>query len=208
MARPVAKRILVLHGPNLNLLGTREPAVYGRTTLRELDRRIQRHAAARGVEAVCRQSNHEGQLIDWIQSAGREGFGAIVMNPGALTHYSMGLRDAVSAVPVPVVEVHLSNIHAREEFRRHSVIAAVAQGQISGFGPASYLLGLDAALEAATANLAEHLRRHLDVNLADVAHTLRVGRRAFAHRRTVVCRDTADAANTRNPPRRRRGAPL
>src|SRR6266850_751555 len=149
MARPVAKRILVLHGPNLNLLGTREPAIYGRT---------QRHAAARGVEAVCRQSNHEGQLIDWIQSAGREGFGAIVMNPGALTHYSMGLRDAVSAVPVPVVEVHLSNIHAREEFRRHSVIAAVAQGQISGFGPASYLFGLDAALEAATGRPARRAR--------------------------------------------------
>ena len=139
-------KLLFMNGPNLNLLGTREPAIYGRTTLRELDRRIQRHAAARGVEAVCRQSNHEGQLIDWIQSAGREGFGAIVMNPGALTHYSMGLRDAVSAVPVPVVEVHLSNIHAREEFRRHSVIAAVAQGQISGFGPQSYLLGLDALL--------------------------------------------------------------
>jgi 3-dehydroquinate dehydratase-2 len=158
MARPAARRILVLHGPNLNLLGTREPAVYGRTTLRELDRRIQRHAAARGVEAVCRQSNHEGQLIDWIQAAGREGFGAIVMNPGALTHYSMALRDAVSAVPVPVVEVHLSNIHAREEFRRHSVIAAAAQGQISGFGPASYLLGLDAALEAATGPPARRAR--------------------------------------------------
>jgi 3-dehydroquinate dehydratase II len=158
MAGPVAKRILVLHGPNLNLLGTREPAIYGRTTLRELDRRIQRHAAARGAEAVCRQSNHEGQLIDWIQSAGPEGFRAIVMNPGALTHYSMGLRDAVSSVRVPVVEVHLSNIHAREEFRRHSVIAAVAQGQISGFGPASYLLGLDAALEAATGRPARRAR--------------------------------------------------
>src|ERR1700730_19451590 len=97
MARPVAKRILVLHGPTLNLLGTREPAIYGRTALRELDRRIQRHAAARGVEAVCRQSNHEGQLIDWIQSAGREGFGSIVMNPLSLTHSSMGSPDTVSA---------------------------------------------------------------------------------------------------------------
>src|SRR5947199_2978572 len=123
MARPVAKRILVLHGPNLNLLGTREPAVYGRTTLRELDRRIQRHAAARGVEAVCRQSNHEGQLIDWIQSAGREGFWAIVMNPGARAHYSLGLRDAVSAVPVPVAEAHRPKLHAREESRRNAGIA-------------------------------------------------------------------------------------
>src|SRR2546428_11943479 len=149
MARPAARRILVLHGPNPNLLGSREPAVYGRTPLRALDRCTERHAAARGVEAVCRQSNHEGQLIDWIQTAGPEGFGAIVMNPGALTHYSMALRDAVSAVPVPVVEGHLSNIHARGEVRRHSVVAAAAQGQISGFGPASYLLGLDAALEAA-----------------------------------------------------------
>ena len=97
---------------------------------------------------MCRQSNHEGQLVDWIQGAAREGFRAIVMNPGALTHYSLALRDAVSAVSVPVVEVHLSNIHGREEFRRHSVIAAVARGQIAGFGPASYLLGVDAALRS------------------------------------------------------------
>jgi 3-dehydroquinate dehydratase II len=151
MARPVAPRVLVLHGPNLNLLGTREPAVYGRTTLAEVDRRIRRHAADRGAEAVCRQSNHEGQLIDWIQTAAGEGFGAIVINPGALTHYSLALRDAVSAVSVPVVEVHLSNIHGREEFRRHSVIAAAARGQIAGFGPASYLLGVDAALQSAAA---------------------------------------------------------
>jgi len=141
----------VLHGPNLNLLGTREPSVYGRTTLAQLDREIQRHAAGRGAEAVCRQSNHEGQLVDWIQGAARERFGAIVLNPGALTHYSLALRDAVSAVSVPVVEVHLSNIHGREEFRRHSVIAAVARGQIAGFGPASYLLAVDAALRSAAA---------------------------------------------------------
>ena len=151
MARPVAARVLVLHGPNLNLLGTREPSVYGRTTLAQLDLLIQRHATGRGAHAVCRQSNYEGQLIDWIQGAAREGFGAIVINPGALTHYSLALRDAVSAVFVPVVEVHLSNIHGREEFRRHSVIAAAAQGQIAGFGPASYLLGVDAALQSAAA---------------------------------------------------------
>ena len=149
MARSPAARVLVLHGPNLNLLGTREPAVYGRTTLAQLDGLIQRHAARRGAKAVCRQSNHEGQLIDWIQGAAQEGFRAIVINPGALTHYSLALRDAVSAVSVPVVEVHLSNIHAREEFRRHSVIAAAARGQITGFGPASYLLGVDAALQSA-----------------------------------------------------------
>ncbi len=146
MARSSAARVLVLHGPNLNLLGTREPAVYGRRTLAQLDGEIQRHAARRGANAVCRQSNHEGQLIDWIQGAAQEGFRAIVINPGALTHYSLALRDAVSAVSVPVVEVHLSNIHAREEFRRHSVIAPVARGQIAGFGPASYLLGIDALL--------------------------------------------------------------
>lgn len=159
MAVRAAARLLILHGPNLNLLGTREPAVYGRTTLAQLDREIRRHASRRGAEAVCRQSNHEGQLIDWIQAAAREGFRAIVINPGALTHYSLALRDAVSAVTVPVVEVHLSNIHAREEFRRHSVIAAAARGQIAGFGPASYLLGVDAALQSAAAGRQNRRRR-------------------------------------------------
>lgn len=148
MARRASRPILVLHGPNLNLLGTREPSVYGRVSLAEVNRAIQRHAAARGTRAVCRQSNHEGELVDWIQSAAREGFQAIVINPGALTHYSVALRDAVASVSLPVVEVHLSNIHAREEFRRRSVIAPAAVGQISGFGPASYLLGLDAVLGA------------------------------------------------------------
>ena len=148
MARPAAPRVLVLHGPNLNLLGTREPAVYGRITLAQLDRQIQRHAESRGTEAVCRQSNHEGQLVDWVQGAAREGFRAIVMNPGAFTHYSLALRDAVAAVSLPVVEVHLSNVHGREEFRRQSVIAGVARGQIAGFGPGSYLLGVDAALQS------------------------------------------------------------
>jgi 3-dehydroquinate dehydratase-2 len=151
MARSAGARVLVLHGPNLNLLGAREPTVYGRTSLARLDLLIQRHATDRGAEAICRQSNHEGQLIDWMQGAAREGFAAIVLNPGAFTHYSLALRDAVSAVSVPVIEVHLSNIHGREEFRRHSVIAAVARGQIAGFGPASYLLGVDAALQSAAA---------------------------------------------------------
>ena len=137
-------KILVLHGPNLNLLGTREPGVYGRVTLTEVDRMIREHARRRHDTVECRQSNHEGQLIDWLQAAQREGFAGVVFNPGAFTHYSVALRDAVAAIKVPVVEVHLSNVHAREEFRRHSVIAAVARGRIAGFGPQSYLLGLDA----------------------------------------------------------------
>ena len=137
---------LVLHGPNLNLLGTREPAVYGRTTLAEVDRLIREHARRRGLRVECRQSNVEGELIGWLQAAARERFLGVVLNPGAFTHYSIALRDTVAAITVPVVEVHLSNIHGREEFRRHSVIAAVARGQIAGFGPRSYLLGLDALL--------------------------------------------------------------
>jgi len=144
--RAAAPAILVLHGPNLNLLGTREPAVYGRVTLSEVNRAVQRHAESRGARTVCRQSNHEGELVDWIQSAAREGFQGIVFNPGAFSHYSIALRDAVASVRVPVVEVHLSNIHAREEFRHRSVVAAAAIGQISGFGSASYLLGVDALL--------------------------------------------------------------
>jgi 3-dehydroquinate dehydratase II len=137
-------KILVLHGPNLNLLGTREPGVYGKVTLAEVDRMIREHARRRGGSVECRQSNLEGQLVDWLQAAQREGFDGIVFNPGAFTHYSIALRDAVAAIKLPVVEVHLSNVHGREEFRRHSVIAAVARGQIAGFGPQSYLLGFDA----------------------------------------------------------------
>ena len=140
------KAILVLHGPNLNLLGSREPEIYGRLTLAELDREIKRYGQARGVRIECRQSNHEGELIDALQTASQKGFAAVVFNPGAFTHYSIALRDAVSAISLPVIEVHLSNVHAREEFRRRSVIAPAARGQISGFGLQSYLLGIDAAL--------------------------------------------------------------
>ncbi|PYO17784.1 MAG: type II 3-dehydroquinate dehydratase [Candidatus Rokuibacteriota bacterium] len=146
----MATAVLVLHGVNLNLLGTREPAVYGRTSLAAVDRVIKEHARRRGVRVECRQSNHEGQLVDWLQGARAEGFAGVVFNPGAFTHYSIALRDAVAAIDVPVVEVHLSNVHAREEFRSRSVIAAVARGQISGFGPQSYLLGLDALLSLRT----------------------------------------------------------
>lgn len=140
------RAVLVLHGPNLNLLGSREPEVYGRLTLAQVDREIKRYGQARGVRVECLQSNHEGELIEALQTASRKGFSAVVFNPGAFTHYSIALRDAVSAISLPVIEVHLSNVHAREEFRRHSVIAPAARGQISGFGLRSYLLGIDAAL--------------------------------------------------------------
>src|SRR5712691_948151 len=151
------KRVLVLHGPNLNLLGTREPSVYGTVSLPEVDRQVREQGRRRGVVVDCRQSKLEGQLMTWLQGAEREGYGGVVFNPGAFTHYSIALRDAVSAIRVPVIEVHLSNIHAREEFRRHSVIAAVSRGQISGFGPQSYLLGIDALL--ATNNAGPSIRR-------------------------------------------------
>jgi len=123
--------------------------VYGHTTLADVNRLIREHGRTRGLRVECRQSNFEGQLIDWLQGAEKERFAGVVFNPGAFTHYSLALRDAVSGIRVPVVEVHISNVHAREEFRRHSVIAPVARGQIAGFGPQSYLLGLDALLALA-----------------------------------------------------------
>jgi 3-dehydroquinate dehydratase-2 len=139
-------KFLVLHGPNLNLLGRREPHIYGSLTLAGVDRLIRDYARLRGVRVECRQSNFEGQLVEWLQAAEGQGFDGVVLNPGAFTHYSLALRDTVAAIAIPVVEVHLSNIHAREAFRHESVIAAAARGQILGFGPGSYLLGLDALI--------------------------------------------------------------
>lgn len=134
---------MVLHGPNLNLLGKREPGVYGAVTLEEINQRLKQEAQSLQVELTALQSNHEGVLVDAIQAALGEHQG-ILINPGAYTHTSVAIRDAVAAVNLPTVEVHLSNIHKREEFRHHSYIAPVAIGQITGFGADSYRLGLHA----------------------------------------------------------------
>ena len=136
--------ILVLHGPNLNLLGTREPEVYGRETLAMIDALIADHSQRLGVQVRCYQSNYEGALIDALHQAQEQG---LLFNPGAFTHYSLALRDAVAAKGLPTVEVHLSNVHAREAFRQHSVIAPVCLGQIAGFGSFSYVLGLEALVQ-------------------------------------------------------------
>lgn len=134
--------VLVLHGPNLNRLGKREPGVYGSTTLAEIDAALTTQAAAAGASLVTFQSNHEGALIDRIHAAGDAGVTGILINPGGLTHTSVALRDALLAVAIPFVEVHLSNVHAREPFRRHSYLSDVAIGVVTGFGAESYALGL------------------------------------------------------------------
>lgn len=140
------KRILVLHGPNLNLLGRRQPEIYGQLTLDQVNQKIRGLARELDVEVETRQSNSEGELVDWIHEASGR-FGAIVINAGAYTHSSLALRDALAAVGLPAVEVHISNIYKREEFRRRSMIAEAVVGQIAGFGVHSYLLGLRAAVE-------------------------------------------------------------
>ena len=140
-------RLLFLNGPNLNLLGTREPGVYGRLTLAEIEARVRDTARSLDplLEIDFRQSNHEGELITWIQEA-RGSAGAIVLNAAAYTHTSIGLRDAISAVGVPTIEIHLSNVHARESFRHQSLIAPVCRGVIAGFGAESYILAIHAAV--------------------------------------------------------------
>jgi len=139
------KKILVLNGPNLNLLGKRQPDIYGRLTLEQINRKIRALAKELDVDVDIRQSNHEGELVTWIQQAPGQ-FGAIVINPAAYTHSSVAMRDAITSVGLPTIEIHLSNIHRREPFRHHSYIAEAAVGQIAGFGADSYLLGLRAAV--------------------------------------------------------------
>ena len=140
------KKILVIHGPNLNLLGQREKNIYGPTTLKTINKKLQEIAAENKVELQIMQSNHEGEIVDVVGQAKTNGFGAILINPAAYTHTSVAIRDAIAAVEIPAVEVHLSNIYAREEFRHKSLISPVAHGQITGFGVNSYYLGLRAAI--------------------------------------------------------------
>ncbi len=135
-------RMLLLHGPNLNILGRRRPEVYGRTTMKQINEMVRARAEELGWEILVFQSNHEGGLIDYLQAHGDECDGVII-NPGALTHYGLSLRDALEAVEAPVVEVHLTNVHTREEFRRTSVISPVTLGQVVGFGPGGYIAALD-----------------------------------------------------------------
>jgi len=138
-------KILFLNGPNLNLLGTREPEVYGRTTLKDIEAKVRERAAKFGAEIDFRQTNAEGELVAWIQQS-KGNCNVIVLNAAAYTHTSIALRDAISAVGVPTIEIHLSNVHAREEFRHKSLIAPVCKGQIVGFGADSYILAVEAAI--------------------------------------------------------------
>ncbi len=140
------KSILVIHGPNLNLLGTREPGVYGRVTLREINASLRKVARSRKVRLTIVQSNHEGAIVDFIHKGLKNNHG-ILINPAAYTHTSVAIRDSLAACPIPVVEVHLSNIHSREAFRRISLIAPVVKGTIMGFGAGSYTLGLHALID-------------------------------------------------------------
>ena len=143
--------LLVLHGINLNMFGQRDPAQYGRVTLAEIDAGLQALASELGVQVTCFQTNHEGEMVERIHQACRDAVDAVVINAGAWTHYSYGIRDALAILKAPIVEVHMSNIHAREAFRHHSVLAEIAKGQIAGFGADSYLLGLRAAVNAVKA---------------------------------------------------------
>ena len=144
--KTIEKRILVLHGPNLNMLGRREPEVYGALTLEQLNAELAAQATKLGVAVECRQTNHEGVLVDMIQAADGA-CDCIIINPAAFTHYSIAVRDALAAISTPAIEVHLSNIYRREEFRHHSVTAPVTVGQIAGFGSQGYILALYAAVD-------------------------------------------------------------
>ena len=146
------KKILVLNGVNLNMFGHRDPAQSGTITLAEIDAKLRDLAQTLGVEVESFQTNHEGAMCERIHQAFREGVDAVLINAGAWTHYSIALRDALSILTVPIIEVHMSNIHAREEFRHQSVIAPIAKGQICGFGADSYLLGLSAAVSVIEAS--------------------------------------------------------
>ncbi len=141
------KKILVIHGPNLNLLGKREPAIYGRVTLAQINRMLTKAAKKRGASLVIKQSNLEGRIVDFIQQAKKNKFQGLLINPAAYTHTSVALRDAIAACGLITVEVHLSNIYSREEFRHKSLVSPVAKGTILGFGPRSYTLGLEALLD-------------------------------------------------------------
>ena len=146
MKKQKRKSVLVLNGPNLNLLGTREPHLYGRDTLAAIDRRLQATAKAAGVDLECLQSNHEGVLVDRVQQAKRDGVGFILINPAGFSYSSVALRDALTAVQIPFIEVHLSNIHAREPWRAHTHFTAVAVGSVLGLGSRGYDLALDYAI--------------------------------------------------------------
>jgi 3-dehydroquinate dehydratase-2 len=141
------RKIFVLNGPNLNLLGTREPEIYGYDTLDDIAERMEDEARRAGVEMDFRQSNHEGHLIDWLHEANAESAQAVILNAGALTHTSLALYDAIRSITVPVIEVHISNPAAREAYRHKSYVGMAAKGSIAGFGPMSYMLALEAALE-------------------------------------------------------------
>lgn len=139
------RKILIIHGPNLNLLGTREPDIYGKVSIDKINQELTKSAKKNNIQLKIVQSNHEGEIVDLIQKA-KGKFNVIVINPAAYTHTSVAIRDAIAAVGVPTIEVHLSNIYAREEFRRTSLVSPVVVGQVSGFGVNSYLLGLQAAI--------------------------------------------------------------